>query len=145
LIQVLDAIPGKYLATVNLVSFFLFLSIIGIAILLEPSLDGFGTHEGLGLPSCLTARFLNLDRCPSCGLTTAFALIGKGRIINAYHTHPWSVPFFLLLLLFMAANVVSIIRKNYRPLCVPIALAVILGFSYTVCWIVRIAKVWGYA
>jgi hypothetical protein len=49
-----------------------------VAYRLEPDPRGFGTHQRLGLPPC-TIRAVFGVPCPSCGMTTSFANITKGR------------------------------------------------------------------
>lgn len=54
---------------------------------LEPDPSGFGTHAQLGLGPC---GFLTLtgQRCPTCGMTTAFAWMVRGRIDRAIEANP---------------------------------------------------------
>ena len=52
---------------------------LGVAGWLEPDARGFGTHQQLGLPPC-TFRTLFGVRCPSCGMTTAWAHTVRGQI-----------------------------------------------------------------
>ena len=53
-----------------------------IAARLEPDRKGFGTHQQLGLPPCMILKLYNL-RCPSCGMTTAWAHAIRGRFQSA--------------------------------------------------------------
>lgn len=54
---------------------------------LEPDPSGFGTHAQLGLRPC---GFLTLtgQRCPTCGMTTAFAWVARGRFDRAIEANP---------------------------------------------------------
>lgn len=52
------------------------------AALLHPDPRGFGTHQQLGLPPC-SAEALFGVRCPSCGMTTAWACLVRFRPIHA--------------------------------------------------------------
>lgn len=54
----------------------------GIAAWLRPSPLGLGTHQQFGLPPC-TIRFLFGLRCPTCGMTTAWAHLIRGQIAGA--------------------------------------------------------------
>lgn len=54
-------------------------TLLGIARWLEPSATGFGTHQGLGLPRCTIVELFGV-RCPSCGMTTAWANLVRGHI-----------------------------------------------------------------
>ncbi|NBX36689.1 MAG: DUF2752 domain-containing protein [Planctomycetes bacterium] len=61
--------------------------LLGIAAWLQPAAAGIGTHRQLGLPSCSWPSTMNIP-CPSCGMTTAFALAADGRLIDAFHAQP---------------------------------------------------------
>ncbi len=54
-----------------------------MAFLLVPDSRGYGTHEQLGLPPCTLVVLFGL-RCPTCGSTTAFAHLARGRLIEAF-------------------------------------------------------------
>lgn len=45
-----------------------------------------GTHQQLGLPAC-TLKSLTGVGCPSCGMTTTFALLMHGEPVAAWHTN----------------------------------------------------------
>jgi len=49
-----------------------------VAYRLEPDPRGFGTHQRLGLPPCTIRAVFGIP-CPSCGMTTSFANVTKGR------------------------------------------------------------------
>jgi hypothetical protein len=54
------------------------LALLIIALQLDPSTDGAGTHQQLGLPVCSFIELWGV-RCPSCGMTTAWALATRGE------------------------------------------------------------------
>jgi Protein of unknown function (DUF2752) len=54
------------------------LTLLLLAIWLQPNPQGFGTHQQLGLPPC-TIQFWFGIPCPSCGGTTAFAHFVRGQ------------------------------------------------------------------
>ncbi len=58
-----------------------------VAGVLKPSPEGFGTHTQLGLPPCHFA-LLTGHRCPSCGMTTAFAWFVRGRFARSWGSNP---------------------------------------------------------
>ena len=58
-----------------------------VASRLEPDPKGFGTHEQMGLPPCAFLKVTRLP-CPSCGLTTSFAWITRGRLNQAWRANP---------------------------------------------------------
>lgn len=61
------------------------LSLLATAASLRPDPRGQGTHEQLGLPPC-TFRVLFGKRCPSCGMTTAWAYFMQGQPLRALQT-----------------------------------------------------------
>jgi hypothetical protein len=54
-------------------------SLLAVAVFLQPSPTGLGTHEQLGLPPC-TFRWLFGMRCPSCGMTTSWSHATRGEL-----------------------------------------------------------------
>jgi Protein of unknown function (DUF2752) len=93
-------------ATVRLVSFFsglLVLALLIVARSVEPSNRGFGTHEQLGLPPC-TWKLLFDRPCPSCGMTTAWSLATRCRVIEAAEVN-------------LAGLMLAIIALAYLPAC----------------------------
>ncbi|MBX7257076.1 MAG: DUF2752 domain-containing protein [Candidatus Hydrogenedentes bacterium] len=61
--------------------------ILIVARFLEADPRGYGTHEQLGFPPCLTQRFLHIP-CPLCGMTTSFALMAHGKPVEAFLAQP---------------------------------------------------------
>jgi len=55
-------------------------AVLTLARWLQPDDRGFGTHQQLGMPPCSFVLTTGLP-CPTCGMTTAFALV--------MHGHPW--------------------------------------------------------
>jgi hypothetical protein len=58
------------------------LGLLATAATLDPEERGFGTHQQLGLPPCSFKIFAGV-RCPSCGMTTAWANLMRGRVTKA--------------------------------------------------------------
>ncbi len=61
------------------------LGLIALLILartLSPDPSGIGTHEQLGLPPC-GVKFAFGIPCPSCGMTTSWALATRGQILQS--------------------------------------------------------------
>jgi len=54
---------------------------------LRPDPRGYGTHEQVGLSPCPLPLYFRLP-CPSCGMSTAFALTVRGRWLRAAYTQP---------------------------------------------------------
>jgi hypothetical protein len=58
------------------------LGLLSVAAALRPNDRGWGTHQQLGLPAC-TIQQLYGWRCPTCGMTTAWAHFVRGDWIAA--------------------------------------------------------------
>jgi hypothetical protein len=58
------------------------LGLLVTAACLQPSPAGFGTHRQLGLPDC-TFKVVFGHRCPSCGMTTSWSYLMRGRILSS--------------------------------------------------------------
>ena len=71
-----------------------------VACILEPSPRGYGTHGQLGLGNCFFVEQWNV-RCPSCGMTTAWSLLVRGRPLAALHATAGGVMLLLFLLCWM--------------------------------------------
>lgn len=61
--------------------------LLGTAAWLEPDASGLGTHAQLGLPACGWIHAAGVP-CPTCGMTTAFALAADGRLLAALACQP---------------------------------------------------------
>ena len=61
--------------------------VLGVAVWLEPSPAGMGTHQALGLPPCGFAYSTGMP-CPTCGMTTSFSLAVRGRLASAIMAQP---------------------------------------------------------
>jgi hypothetical protein len=71
------------------------LALLATARRLEPDPHGFGTHEQLGLPPCTLKALVGI-RCPSCGMTTSWAWVMRGRIDRALQANVGGVLLALL-------------------------------------------------
>src|SRR5262245_60638464 len=56
--------------------------LLATAACLAPNPQGMGTHRQLGLPPCTVVAWLGI-RCPSCGMTTAWAHMLRGHVLSA--------------------------------------------------------------
>ena len=52
-----------------------------VACFLEPDAKGYGTHQQLGFPPCTLVALCGV-RCPTCGMTTAWAAVVRGRLLD---------------------------------------------------------------
>jgi hypothetical protein len=110
---------------------------------LEPDPRGFGTHTQLGLPQC---AFLTATGrlCPTCGMTTSFAWLTRGRIERSWQANPAGCLFALLagpVLVWMVASAVANRPIGFRNASAPLTgllfAAVATGIaSWLIRWIV---------
>lgn len=61
--------------------------VFALSFWLAPDPAGVGTHTQLGLPTCGVYELFHKP-CPSCGMTTAFALAARGRLGEALRVQP---------------------------------------------------------
>ncbi len=72
-------------------------AILGIAVALPPRAAGHGTHVQLFGRSCSFLARTGYP-CISCGMTTSFAAMARGRVVLAGFAHPFGVVLFLAVL-----------------------------------------------
>ncbi len=91
-----------------------FTSLTIISFLLTPSSAGYGTHQQLGLPPC---GFLMITGypCPSCGLTTSWAYLVRGEILNSLKAQPFGTLFYAALFFGAFISVISIWKRIPAP------------------------------
>jgi hypothetical protein len=58
-----------------------------VAVWLDPSPTGVGTHQALGLPPCGWVVQMNMP-CPACGMTTAFSHAAHGHVFSSIAVQP---------------------------------------------------------
>ena len=61
--------------------------VLGVAAWLDPAPSGVGTHQALGLAPCGWMQGMGVP-CPSCGMTTAFALAAEGSFLASAYVQP---------------------------------------------------------
>ncbi len=54
------------------------LGLFAVARIIVPAAKGYGSHQSLGLPPCTSVALLGM-RCPTCGMSTAWANFVRGR------------------------------------------------------------------
>lgn len=84
-------------------------AVLAVAFWLQPSGQGLGTHEQMGLQPCPFHQTSGLP-CPSCGMTTAFALMAHGRVVAAVVAQPFGVVLFVLDVAAALLLTVSLVR-----------------------------------
>jgi hypothetical protein len=70
------------------------MTVLCLALWLDPEPAGHGTHEQLGLPPCGLVAAYNIP-CPSCGFTTTFSYAAHLRFIDAIKNQPFGFLIFL--------------------------------------------------
>lgn len=70
-----------------------FLAVLVTGVWLKPAPSGLGTHTELHLPPCGFYTVFHKP-CPSCGMTTAFALLVHGHPLKAIRVQPAGVAVF---------------------------------------------------
>ena len=87
--------------------------VLYLAIILEPSNSGVGTHQQLGMAPC---GFLVMSGypCPMCGMTTTFALAADGRILKALINQPFGVFLFACNLFLLVSAMMDFVRPGKR-------------------------------
>jgi hypothetical protein len=109
------------------------LAVFGVAAWLNPYRDGMAlreaTHRQLGLPECNFKRWTGMP-CPSCGMTTSFALLVRGDVANSVRAN-------------FAGTVLALIGMIYIPWSLAsIWLGRWLGVRKLEPWIIRLVFVW---
>jgi hypothetical protein len=116
--------------------------VLGVAWTLEPSPEGLGTHEQLGMAPCGFHQMLGIP-CPTCGMTTAFACLAHGDVAGALVSQPFALVLFALTAAAAVALMWSFVRgRSLLPkLYSPKAPWVIQGFLllWMASWAFKIA------
>ena len=90
--------------------------VLYLAIILEPSETGIGTHQQLGIPAC-GFWVMTEHPCPMCGMTTTFALASDGALVKAILNQPFGFFLYftnLLLLMICGIEIVSPRKRILR-------------------------------
>jgi hypothetical protein len=80
-----------------------------LAFHLHPSPEGLGTHQQLGFEPCAFYQMTGRP-CPGCGLTTAFAHMAHGQVVQAAIVQPFGAVLFVLTLAAALGTTVTAIR-----------------------------------
>jgi hypothetical protein len=68
---------------------------VALGLYLTPSATGTGTHTLLGIPPC-GMLIATGKPCPTCGVTTSFALAAHGRFGESLVNQPFGLALFIL-------------------------------------------------
>jgi hypothetical protein len=115
--------------------------LLGVARKLEPDPRGFGTHTQLGLQPCSFLRMTG-RLCPTCGMTTSFSWVVRGRIDRSWRASPagcvlalLSVPLAAWLFTSAVVNKPAGFASLSRPLLFLLVMAVVLSLAS---WFLRL-------
>jgi hypothetical protein len=91
-------------------------AVFGVALWLNPyNPDGsarrLATHRQMGLPPCTFYQATGLP-CPSCGMTTSFALLVRGDVVNSLRANSAGTLLALFCLGFIPWALVSVTRRR---------------------------------
>ena len=104
----------RHWIVIDLLGLLAALAALSIAALLPPDPRGFGTHTQLGLPPCPYLAATGRP-CLTCGLTTAFSNLVRGRVGAAWSANPGAFPLFLAVVLAVPWFAQSL-RRGLDPL-----------------------------
>lgn len=96
------------------------------------------SHQTLGMPPCRFKQLFKLD-CPSCGMTTSFALLVRGDLVNSLRANWVGTSLALFCAAVVPWSIVSAIRGRYWGLARVDALLALLVGILTVAMLLR----WG--
>jgi hypothetical protein len=124
---------------------FLLAGLLVLAGTLDPDPRGLGTHQQLGLPPCTIQTWFHV-RCPSCGMTTSWALFVRGRWMAAGEANLGGA----LLAGYAAAAVPWLLGAAARGHWWPVRPSDWTLFAFgpsvvlitTVDWLIRVVPVW---
>jgi hypothetical protein len=150
--QPLDAIPviSGWIRVVIVLAAALLMTVFAIAFWLNPYEENgqarrLETHRQLGLPPCTFKELTNLP-CPSCGMTTSFALLVRGDLMSSLRANAagtvlavlWAAAIPWLLLCGVTG------RPWGRALAQRTILGLVIAFMVLlfVRWIIVLALIW---
>ena len=121
------------------------LAMLILAGLLRPDCRGYGTHQQLGLPACTFNRVFGY-RCPSCGMTTSWAHLVRGRVIRAVRANAGGTLLGVIAMIAGPWALVSgcygrwVVRLPSQWTAVTLAIAIVL--ITLIDWSIRLYWIW---
>jgi len=115
--------------------------VLGLARTLVPDPRGYGTHEQLGLRPC---SFLTITGhlCPTCGMTTAYAWMMRGKLVRSWEANPAGCVLALLsfpLIAWLVASAVANEPIGFQSVVDPLLSLVLAAVAVSlVVWMVRL-------
>jgi hypothetical protein len=104
-----------------------------------------GTHQQMGLPPCTFQEVTNVP-CPACGMTTSFALLVRGDVVNSLRANAAGTLLALGCLAFLPWSLVSVWRGRtlfIRSLERALLVCVLCLFTLMMLrWIVVVGWTW---
>jgi hypothetical protein len=91
-------------------------TVITLAAMLSPRVEGYGTHEQLGFPPCSFLAKYHWP-CPTCGLTTSVSATVHGQLATAWHANAFGPPLTMALLVCGAAGLLEILTGRDCQCC----------------------------
>lgn len=117
------------------------LALFVIAGMLQPSPQGYGTHQQLGLPPCSSVALFGA-RCPACGMTTAWSYALRGEWPNAWQANAGGLMLVLIALVYIPTICYYVARGYWsRHGWLSFSLALSLGAALLVAtgqWLTRL-------
>ena len=98
--------------SIRLVSAFAGISTLALLItarILQPAVEGFGTHQQLGLPPC-TSIYVWGVRCPACGMTTSWAWFTRFEFAAAAESNIGGLLLAIIALAYVPASCYFFLR-----------------------------------
>ena len=134
----LDLLPRSSRILLIIVGGVLF-GLLGVAATIEPDERGYGTHQRLGLPPC-TFQAVTGVRCPSCGMTTSWAHLVRGHLVNSLKSNAGGTLVGVIAMLLAPWAVLSGLRgrwfwrsfDDWTALIVTLAVIVVALVDWTV-------------
>ena len=117
------------------------IAILVTAFRLQPDPRELGTHRQLGLPPCGFYVMTGLP-CPTCGMTTAFALAVRGRVVHAIQA--LAAGFVLALATMVVAGLGLFTMVTGRRVALnwyrlnPVRLIWLMSFGFLLAWGLKI-------
>ncbi len=116
--------------------------VIACLLVPDPTGKGYGTHEQMGLPPCTFTQTVGI-RCPSCGMTTSWTYLVRGRVDRAVMANSGGTLLAIIALVTAPWAIVTAVRGRLlwgRPSDHAIALGTAVVLVVTlVDWVIRLA------